>query len=174
MSNPSGGAIAAVVSAGVQWASVGDEIVGGILDTLAKKTQLTAGKAFGIAKDAGQAVFGRRYTYLGDPALKVKHPPRTTARPGLDRLPRTVLIEQNYPNPFNPSTTIRYGVPARSRVLLTVFNVLGQQVATLQDGEVDAGVHEVHFDARGLSSGVYFYRIHVGAYSETKQMMMVR
>jgi hypothetical protein len=88
--------------------------------------------------------------------------------------PDLTSLDQNYPNPFNPSTTIRYSLPVRSRVVLSVFNVLGQKVATLQDGEMDAGIHEVSFDARALSSGVYFYRISVGVYSEIKQMMVVR
>jgi hypothetical protein len=88
--------------------------------------------------------------------------------------PSTYVLEQNYPNPFNPSTTIRYAVPVRSHVILTVFNALGQQVADLQDREVDPGYHEVQFDARVLSSGVYFYRLKAGVFSETKRFLLVR
>jgi len=70
------------------------------------------------------------------------------------RLPHEVSLYQNYPNPFNPSTTTRYGLPSRSHVVLTVYNTLGQQVATLVEGEREAGFHEVVFDASGFASGV--------------------
>jgi hypothetical protein len=89
-------------------------------------------------------------------------------------MPAHFILEQNYPDPFNPSTTIRYGLPNRSHVLLTVFNTLGQQVAVLPNGEQEAGVHEVKFDASGLSSGVYFYRMQTGSYVETKKLLLVR
>jgi hypothetical protein len=89
-------------------------------------------------------------------------------------LPQEYRLEQNYPNPFNPSTTIRYGLPARSHVSLTVFNALGQQVAQLVNGEIEAGYHEVQFNASELSSGVYFYRIQAGTFVETKRLLLLR
>jgi hypothetical protein len=89
-------------------------------------------------------------------------------------IPVEFRLDQNYPNPFNPSTTIRYGLPNRSQVTLTVFNTLGQQVATLVNGEQEAGYHEVRFDAGGLSSGVYFYRLQAGNFVETRKLLLVR
>ena len=71
-------------------------------------------------------------------------------------IPQKVALQQSFPNPFNPSTTIRYGLPNRSQVTLTVFNTLGQQVSVLQNGEQEAGYHEVKFDGTELSGGVYF------------------
>ena len=79
-----------------------------------------------------------------------------------------------FPNPFNLSTTIRYGLPTRSHVTLTVFNTLGQLVAMLVQGEQEAGFHEVQFDASGLASGVYLYRLTAGSYVETRKLILVR
>lgn len=73
-------------------------------------------------------------------------------------LPQSPSLQQNYPNPFNPSTTIRYGLPFRSRVRLTIFNMLGQLTATLADEEVDAGYYQIQWNP-GVVSGLYFYRL---------------
>jgi hypothetical protein len=88
--------------------------------------------------------------------------------------PRSYILGQNYPNPFNPGTTIRYGLPHRSAVQLNFFNTLGQQVAVLQNGEQEAGYHEVKFDASGLSSGVYFYRLQAGDFVSTKKLLLLK
>jgi endoglucanase len=89
-------------------------------------------------------------------------------------LPRGFRLEQNYPNPFNPSTAIRYGLPQRSHVSLAVYNMLGQQVTVLQNGEQEAGYHDVKFEASALPSGVYFYRLQAGSYTETRKLCLVR
>jgi hypothetical protein len=96
----------------------------------------------------------------------------TPGRPAPE--PAEVILEQNYPNPFNPSTTIRYALPGRSHVTLSVFNSLGQQVAALVNETQDAGYHDVRFDGGTLSSGVYFYRLRAGEYVATKTLLVIR
>jgi hypothetical protein len=89
-------------------------------------------------------------------------------------LPGTFLLHQNYPNPFNPTTTIRYALPTRSQVTLTVFNPLGQRVATLVEGEREAGHHEARFDASGLATGVYLYRLQAGEFVRSRRLLFLR
>jgi len=88
--------------------------------------------------------------------------------------PVQYALEQNYPNPFNPSTTIRYTLPASGRVAVRVYNILGQEVAMLVDGNQNAGSYEVSFNASALSSGVYFYRIESGSFEAVKKMMLLK
>ena len=73
--------------------------------------------------------------------------------------PKEFKLEQNFPNPFNPSTTIEFAVPSQAEVKLTLFDLLGREIATLVDDEYSAGEYNVLFDASDLSSGTYFYRI---------------
>jgi hypothetical protein len=83
-------------------------------------------------------------------------------------------LVQNYPNPFNPTTTIGYVLPYRSVVSLTVYNMLGQKVSQLVNGEINAGYHEVKFDGSKVASGMYFYRIQAGGYVRTKTLLLLR
>jgi hypothetical protein len=97
-------------------------------------------------------------------------------------IPSTYSLGQNYPNPFNPTTTISFGLAAKSMVDLSVFNIVGQQVAQIIHGEMEAGYYREQFDASRLSSGVYFYRMQARAstggpasYVElTRKLLLVR
>ncbi len=83
-------------------------------------------------------------------------------------------LSQNYPNPFNPMTTIEYDLKRSGQVTLKVFNVLGEEVASLVNGVQSAGVHRVQFDAEKLNGGVYFYQLTAGDYSETRRMVLLK
>ncbi len=86
----------------------------------------------------------------------------------------TYSLNQNYPNPFNPSTLIKYSVAERSNVSLKVFDILGNEVATLVNTSKDAGSYQVNFDASKLSSGVYIYTLNAGNYTQSKKMLLMK
>jgi len=89
-------------------------------------------------------------------------------------LPEKYSLHQNYPNPFNPSTVIKYAVGSKQFVSLKIYDVLGNELATLVNEEKPAGNYEVNFNASKLSSGVYFYRIQAGSFVETKKMILLK
>jgi len=89
-------------------------------------------------------------------------------------LPTEFSLEQNFPNPFNPATTIRYALPSSAHVKLTLHDILGREIATLVNEEQTAGWKEVEWNASSVSSGIYFYKLSVGSFVETKKMMMVK
>jgi hypothetical protein len=122
-----------------------------------------------------QAILGD-YFYIGMQEGVFKRPLSdiVPTKEPVDHLPDAFSLLQNYPNPFNPSTTIRYGLPHNAAVQLSIINTLGQQVALLQNGEQDAGYHEVRFDGKGVSSGVYYYRIQAGEFVQTKKLLLLR
>lgn len=111
--------------------------------------------------------FPTRYTaWKGDPVSGVDAPG--------GEVPEAFTLQQNYPNPFNPSTLIAFGLPNTARVSLEVYNLLGQKVVTLLDEMRDPGSYTVSFDGKGLSSGVYFYRLTAGNQVMSKKMMLLK
>jgi hypothetical protein len=88
--------------------------------------------------------------------------------------PSTLVLSQNYPNPFNPVTNIPYSIDKRSTVQLTVYNLIGEKVATLVDGIKDAGSYQVSFNAANLNSGIYYYKLQKGAQVLVNKMVLVK
>jgi hypothetical protein len=89
-------------------------------------------------------------------------------------IPQTFSLSQNYPNPFNPATKIQFTLPSAHQVSLKVFNLLGQEVASLVNSTMTAGAHEVSFDASRLASGIYMYKIVAGSYVNTRKMLLLK
>lgn len=89
-------------------------------------------------------------------------------------LPDQFRLGQNYPNPFNSTTTIKFMLPIKSYVKLKVFNVLGQHITTLADGQFSAGIHTITWDAASISNGIYLYKIITKNYTATKKMIILK
>ena len=95
-------------------------------------------------------------------------------------MPTVFALLQNYPNPFNPSTKIRYEVPMSAQVKITIFDILGREVATLVNGIQEPGVHQIEWRALSVSTGVYFYRMEAraldgnGNFTAVKKLLFVK
>jgi hypothetical protein len=121
-----------------------------------------------IGRDVGIAAFRRAEQYFSGLSTWVE-------RSGEDRgSSETWALAQNYPNPFNPSTSIEFRIPRHCPVSLKVYDLAGREVSTLVDRALDAGAYSVHWDASGLASGVYLYRLNTGTYTSTRRLMVLR
>jgi Secretion system C-terminal sorting domain len=137
----------------------------------------------GVTTDSNSTFIGvtmgvRNLTFIYDTLGKRVIDFDTTGGTGVSesqvQIPRGFVLEQNYPNPFNPSTTIRFTVPEREQVSLTVFNLLGQEVKNLFNEEKQKGSYEVSFNASNLPSGIYFYKLQSGNFVETRKMLLMK
>ncbi|MGB5529149.1 MAG: T9SS type A sorting domain-containing protein, partial [Ignavibacteriaceae bacterium] len=88
--------------------------------------------------------------------------------------PKEFALFQNYPNPFNPSTTIKFALPEKTNIALSVYNSLGEKVADVFSGELGEGYHEIEFTASNLSSGIYFYRLESEKFVSVKKMIIIK
>ncbi|MCJ7552905.1 MAG: T9SS type A sorting domain-containing protein, partial [Ignavibacteriaceae bacterium] len=89
-------------------------------------------------------------------------------------IPTTYFISNNFPNPFNPNTKIKYSVPQSSKVIIKVFDILGTEIETLVNEEKAVGTYELNWNAANLPSGVYFYRLQVSSFVQTRKMILLR
>jgi 3-phytase len=97
-----------------------------------------------------------------------------TSTTGSSNVPKIFFLTQNYPNPFNPITIINYGISEKTNVSLKIYNSLGVEIATLINEEKSAGKYTKKFDATGLPSGIYFFSLNAGGFSETKKMILLK
>ncbi len=133
---------------------------------------------FTFASDLGGTTSGYRITDLEVTLERCVEAAAQTLDPQAHErggaLPEAFALWGNYPNPFGQSTTIRYALPERSRVVLTVYDLLGRKVATLVDAERPAGVHTARWSAAGLPSGTYLYRLEAGRFAGARTMILVK
>ncbi|HEY6192699.1 MAG TPA: T9SS type A sorting domain-containing protein [Bacteroidota bacterium] len=147
----------------------------------ASTTVYLDGKAMIVYPDDQQTANPMTYFLKQTGGPGVLSSPHAVAAPALaahreesNQPPQRYSLDQNYPNPFNPVTNIRYSLPERGFVQLTVHNLLGQEVARLVNAEQQEGVYSVPFDASLLSTGVYFYEVRSGAFVDTKRMLLLK
>jgi hypothetical protein len=125
----------------------------------------------GIAMGTDQATM---MTNMDSAAMKYDDIIATSIITEPEHFSRAFSLHKNYPNPFNPQTTISFDLPEKDMVYLKVYNLIGQEIATLVNQELDAGTHQYRFNAQNLPSGLYFYTLRAGSYSETKKMMVMK
>lgn len=111
---------------------------------------------------------GRIVCFDGGPNIHTGITPITSV------VPDKYSLAQNYPNPFNPSTKIKFSIPQNSEVKIRIFDILGKEVQSLVNSRLNAGTYEVNFNASKLSSGVYFYKLEAGTFSDIKRMVLVK
>ena len=111
---------------------------------------------------------------VAPPLVNEANPYMTEVKRMDDIIPTEFSLLQNYPNPFNPSTIISYTVPSETKISLRVFNLLGQEVATLVNEKQIAGRYTVDFNASKLASGFYIYRLEAGSVNFTKKMLLMK
>ena len=142
---------------GTSWTAVNS----GMTDTLVRSLAVSGASLF--AGTQGSGVWKRPLSEMA-----------TLAEGHLSNMPGLFGLSQNYPNPFNPTTAISYQLPAVSHVTLKVYNLLGQEVATLADEVKQAGFYTANWDASSFSSGVYFYRLQTGSFVQTKKLILMK
>ena len=142
---------------------------------------LVPGKAYWVkVNQAGQLILSSA-TMLPSNCLTIvpteelpPAPPIAKGQGALSQIPEAFGLLQNYPNPFNPSTVIRYELPVDSYVTLKVYDVLGRLVETIVDGSQEAGYRTATWKASSSPSGIYFYTLKAGTFTETKKLLLLR
>ncbi len=137
-------------------------------------TKYTLGEVWRTALNK-EYIFSRKlFNIFGDPSLKLKYDILADAKPPEIILPAQYSLNQNFPNPFNPSTTIKFSLQEDGMVEMKVYNILGNEVASIVNGFFKAGEHSINFNAADLSSGVYFYTIKSKNFTQTRKMMLLK
>ncbi len=152
-----------------------------VSDTLTSISQIPAARSAGCANEVNGKIYvigGSNSAWPFQPTSTVyEYTPPVTGVEDPSRgenNPEEFVLHQNYPNPFNPNTTIEFALPKTSLVTLTIYNVTGEKVATLVSENLTAGSYKYQWDAKGLTSGVYFYRLESGEFREAKKLLLLR
>jgi Secretion system C-terminal sorting domain/Peptidase family C25 len=174
------GTVASINSTGLNYLAQGSDFLTNFYNNLFSKQDITIGSAVLQTKlqletdNSTLDVIPRRYTLLGDPALKLPKNTITEIVKEQNNSIASYSLRQNYPNPFNPTTTINYSVAKESFISIKIYDLLGREITTLVNNMKNAGNYEIEFDGSHLSSGIYFYRMQAGNFSDTKKLILMK
>lgn len=174
---PKKGSVASIASTGLSYLSSSSSFLDDFYNNIFSNPNLTIGEAVYQTKlsrhsDSEDGI-QRRYTLLGDPALKIPIGTISQVIASTNNI-KAYILEQNYPNPFNPSTNITFIIPETGVVKLNIYNILGEIVSELVNANLEAGFHQYQFNASNLSSGIYFYSISVNGFTKVKKMNLIK
>jgi len=178
--NPPGGALAVFASSGECYLNAAKNIIFNLIEFILNNPDTTIGRSIlQVKKNYGSQLTSdhtlRRFTLLGDPALKLPADFLSGLNTPVDNNVQSFDLKQNYPNPFNPSTTIEFDLRRSSKVTLKVFNILGEEVATLVSDKLSAGSYSYEWSRTGgMASGVYLYRLEAEGFVQTHKMILMK
>ncbi len=132
------------------------------------------GKSISIDGSGNVIVSGIAHSDIADDYYTIKYSPLTGIQITGGEIPKNYSLSQNYPNPFNPVTNINFSIPSAGNVKIAVYDMLGREVSVLVNENLQAGSYKYDFDASGLSSGTYFYKINAGDFTDVKKMILVK
>ncbi|MEJ2617718.1 MAG: T9SS type A sorting domain-containing protein, partial [Ignavibacteriaceae bacterium] len=168
------GAVAGFNTVGLIFALDGSALIRDYIKYLYSTSHLTLGEAVNSVLNNSSYSQRNEYNIFGDPSIKLKYDITAGVNPPISLIPKQYKLEHNYPNPFNPSTTIGFNLPKDDNVQLKIYDVLGNLISTLINGPVKAGRHEVKFNGKNLSSGVYFYSLKATNFKQTYKMVLIK
>lgn len=142
--------------------------------SISLSVQKNNGWIFSLEAAAGENMTNGHQLQPGKPVvISQEGALRLLTTAGID-MPKAFSLRQNYPNPFNPSTDIRFDVPSRNLVTIVLYDAAGRIVRNIVEGDYDAGSYTVHLDMSGVASGVYFYRLIAGTFTESKKLLFMK
>lgn len=174
------GTVASINSSGLNYLNAGTLFLETFYKEIFNNPDITIGDAVLKTKlhlegnNASKDSIPRRYTLLGDPALKLPLNSITQVATRINNIPNSYSLDQNYPNPFNPSTTINYSILEDGLVTIKVYDILGREVITLVNEEKQPGNYEVKFNGDNLSSGIYLYKMTANDFVEVKKFVLTK
>ena len=168
------GAVAGFNPVGLTFAHLGTSLLQNYINYIYSNSHLTLGEAVESVITDTPNLIKKQYNIFGDPSLKLKYDITAGVNPPVSSIAKQYKLEHNYPNPFNPSTTIGFNLPNDDNVELKIYDVLGNLVTTLLNGPIKAGRHEVKFNGKDLSSGIYFYSLKATNFKQTYKMVLIK